>query len=329
MQKLLITIFSIFTLGICTLYSQTTDEFKPSGKTELLIFTNFSNSTTGGKSANRFEVTRAYFGYGYNFSPALSGRVVMDFGNPGVGGLQLTGMLKYAYMQYQKKNLTVKFGLISTTSYDVQEKFWGNRYILKSFQDQFGMGPSADFGLSAAYKFNDILSADVMLQNGEGFKILDADSVLKTGVGITLHPIKSITLRGYYDIMKKGNATQQTEAFMAGYTNKKFSLGVEYNYQTDNKLKSGQDFSGYSAYGIYRFSEKTALFARYDDLNSVKIVSAVNPWNYSKDGQLFLVGLEFIPAKGIKIAPNYQLWKPRENTISNTSSIFLNIEIRL
>jgi hypothetical protein len=329
MKKSLLIILTMFGLSICTINAQDTTKFKPSGKVEVLIFTDFSHSSTGETSVNKFEVTRAYFGYSYNFIPSLSGRVVMDFGNPGVGSLQMTGMLKFAYLQYQKQNLTVKFGLISNTSFDVQEKFWGYRYILKSFQDQYGLSPSADFGLSTEYKFNDIISADVMVQNGEGFKVQDADSALKTGIGVTLYPLKNIKLRGYYDFMKKGSANQQTEALMVGYANNKFSLGVEYNYQADSKLKSGQDWSGYSAYGTYYFNAKTDLFARYDNLSSVKVGSAEDPWNYSKDGQLMMLGLEFIPLKGIKIAPNYQLWTPRNSSISATSSIFLNVEIRI
>ena len=329
MKKSLLILFTFYGLFICNANAQDKAEFKPSGKPEVLIFTDFSNSSTGGTSVSKFEVTRAYFGYGYNFSPALSGRIVFDVANPGVGGLQLTAFLKYGYVQYQKQNLNVKFGLIPTTQFDVQEKFWGNRYILKSFQDQYGMGPSADFGLSAAYKFSDVVSADAIIQNGEGFRALDADSALKAGIGVTVHPVKEITLRGYYDNMKKNSATQQTAALMAGYASKKFSLGVEYNYQVDNKLKSGHDWSGYSAYGSYYFSPKTDLFARYDNLSSVKVGSASVPWNYLKDGQLFMVGFEYIPVKGIRISPNYQLWSPRDNSISNTSAIFLNVEIRI
>jgi hypothetical protein len=329
MKKSLFIILIIFGISVYFVNAQDTIKFKPSGKVEALIFTNFNHSSTGGQSVSKFEVTRAYFGYAHNFSPTLFGRVVMDFGNPGVGGLQLTGLLKYAYLQYQKQNLTMKFGLISTTSFDVQEKFWGNRYILKSFQDQYGMGPSADFGLSAAYKFNEVISADLMVQNGEGFKVNDVDSVLKISVGLTLHPVKELTLRGYYDNMKKDSAAQQTVAVMAGYANKKFSIGVEYNYQADNKLKKGYDFSGYSVYGTCYINPKTDLFARYDNLTSATAGSSSVPWNYSKDGQLLMFGFEYIPVKGIRIAPNYQLWNPRDSSKSSTSSFFFNVEIKI
>lgn len=318
-----------FCLSISTLSAQTTNEFKPSGKPEVLIFTNFNSSFSNGENVSKFEVTRAYFGYGYNFSPTLSGRLMMDVGNPGVGKFQMTALLKYAYVQYQKEKLTVKFGMIGTNGYDIQEKFWGYRYIYKSFQDEYGMGPSADLGLSAAYKFNQVIGADVIIQNGEGYKTLDNDSALKAGVGLTIHPVKSITLRGYYDTMKKDKANQQTTALMAGYANKYFSLGAEYNNQVDNSLKEGQDFSGYSVYGTCFVNSKINLFARYDYLNSENKIILTNPWNYSKDGQIMMLGFEYRPVKGIKISPNFQRWSPKSESKSVVSTVFMNIEIKI
>ncbi len=329
MEKTFFTLFTILSLAIGTLSAQKGDEFKPSGKVEALIFTNLNHSTVNSQGLNKFEITRAYFGYNYNFSQAFSGRVVLDFGNPGVGSLAYTAYIKYGYLQYQHKNLTAKFGLSSTTAYDLLEKFWGNRYILKSFQDQYGMGPSADFGASVAYKFSDAISADVMIQNGEGYKAFETDSVLKVGIGVTVHPVKNLTLRGYYDNMKKLSLNQQTASIMAGYANNTFSFGVEYNYQADNKLKSGQDFYGYSFYGAFNFNTKTDLIARYDNLSSVDKTSNAHSWNYGKDGILFMAGLEFKPVKGLRITPNYQLWKPRDASKSNISSIYLNLEIKI
>ncbi|MCX6236037.1 MAG: hypothetical protein NTY07_00540 [Bacteroidia bacterium] len=329
MKKTLLTIFSILSLTIGTVSAQTTEEFKPSGKPEVLIFTDFNNSTANNKSLNKFEITRAYFGYGYNFSPSLSGRVTLDVGNPGVGSLAYTAFIKFGYLQYQKSNLTVKFGLIGTNGYDVQEKFWGNRYILKSFQDQYGMGPSADFGLSAAYKFSNVISADAIIQNGDGFKALETDSVLKIGVGVTIHPVKELTIRGYYDNMAKKSIAQQTTAFMVGYANKSFNLAAEYNFQADNKIKSGQDFSGYSVYGTLFFNAKTGILARYDYLSSKDNTTNAHSWNFSKDGQQFFFVFYFTPVKGIRISPNYQLWTPKDGSKTNTSSIFMNVEIKI
>lgn len=329
MKKTVLVILTIFGIYVCNVNAQNNEEFKPSGKPEALIFTDFANVSTGGASQTKFEATRVYIGYGYNFSPEWSGRATMDFGNIGVSGYSYNAFLKYAYMQYAPKNLIVKFGLIQTKAFELFEKLYGNRYIMKVPQDQYGFNSSADFGVSAEYKFSNFISADVILENGEGYKLNDADSVLKVGVGVTLHPVKELTIRGYYDNMAKGGATQQTEAIFANYTDKKINLGFGYDYQTDAKLKSGQDWSAVSAFGSYNFSSKIDLLARYDNVSSVKVGSSTTAWNYSKDGQLIMVGVEFIPVKGIRIAPNYQLWTPRDNTKKNISTVILNMEIKM
>ena len=329
MKKSLLILFTFYGLFICNANAQDKAEFKPSGKPEALIFTNFANVSSGGASQNRFEVTRAYLGYTYQFSPEWSGRATLDFGNTGAAGYQYTGYLKYGYMQYAPKNLTVKFGMIQTKSFELYEKLYGYRYIMKVAQDQYGFNSSADLGVSADYKFSDFISADAILQNGEGYKINDVDSVLKMGVGVTLHPVKELTIRGYYDNMTKKSAAQQTAAVFAAYTNKKINLGVGYDYQTDYKYKVGQDWSAVSVFGTYFLSSKADIFARYDNLSSVKVGDAATAWNNAKDGQLYMAGLEFIPVKGIRIAPNYQLWKPRDNARSNVSTVILNVEIKL
>jgi hypothetical protein len=187
----------MLTLGIWAIKAQSKDEFKPSGKPEALIFTDFSHSSTGDASQNKFKITRAYLGYSYNFSPSWSGRAVLDVVNTGAAGYHHSAFLKYGYLQYQKQNLTVKFGMIATKSFELQEKIFGNLYIIKVLQDQYVMNLSTDLGASAEHTFSDLISADAILENGEGYKINDADSALKVGVGVTLHPLKELTIRGY------------------------------------------------------------------------------------------------------------------------------------
>jgi hypothetical protein len=329
MKKSLLILLTILSPFIYTVNAQDKAEFKPSGKPEALIFTDFANVSTNGASVNKFEITRVYLGYTYQFSPEWSGRATMDFGSIGAAGYSYNAFLKYGYMQYAPKNLTVKFGMIQTKSFELYEKLYGNRYIMKVAQDQYGFNSSADLGVSAEYKFSDFISADAIIENGEGYKINDVDSVLKVGFGVTLHPVKALTIRGYYDNMTKKSAAQQTAAVFADYTNKKINLGVGYDYQTDNKYKVGQDWSALSAFGTYFLNPKADIFARYDNLSSVKVGDAATAWNNAKDGQLYMVGFEFIPVKGIRIAPNYQLWKPRDNAKSNISTVIVNVEIKM
>jgi hypothetical protein len=326
MKKISITlIIALFISNFA--FSQSSQEFKPSGKTSVKIFTNYHSTFSDGKSFNAFEITRAYFGYNYNFSKHLSGKIMFDVGNPGVGGLQMTAYLKNAMLTYKQNGWTINFGLIGLLQFKVQEKAWGYRYILKSFQDQYKFGSSADLGMSVAYKFDKHFNLDFTITNGEGYKKIAADSTLRAGIGATINPVKEVTLRAYYDFIKKKDVNQQSLAFFAGYNAKKFSLGAEYNKQLNNKNIDGQDLTGLSFYGTLTIDKKWKFFGRYDDLSSNEILGT--DWNIGKDGSMIIAGFEFAPTKGVKIAPNYQGWNPKDASKKYITGIFMNLEIKV
>ncbi len=312
MKKILFVLFMLFA------FYTNAQEFKPFGTPEALVFTNFNSSTTNSQTLNKFEITRAYFGYDYNFSKTFTGRVVFDFVTPG------NVFIKYGYMQYEKNGLNVRFGLTPNVQIDRMEKFWNHRYIMKSFQDKYSMSPSSDYGVDVYYKFNKLISADIAILNGEGYKSAQLDSVFKVIVGVTLHPTKELVFHTYYDNMTK-NIAQQTISLMTGYSNEKFNIGVEYSKQINSKYKKGYNYSGYSICGTYNLNSKFSLIGRYDIVNSES--TTITPWNFSNDGQQYVLGLEFKPVKGIKIAPNSQLWSGRNN--KNVLLFGLNLELRM
>lgn len=326
-MKKLQTLLVLITLSI-SIFAQNSSEFKPSGKPIIKIFSNYHTTFSDGEASNAFELKRAYFGYDYAFSKNFSAKIVFDVGNPGVGKLQMTAFLKNAYLKYKYQKLTINFGLISTTAFKTQEKFWGYRYIYKSFQDEFKFNSSADLGMSFAYKFTDFLSADFSVLNGEGYKQTQLDNTMQAAFGLTLKPIENLVLRAYTDYMKKADA-QQTMVFFAGYTLDKLSIGAEYNDQMNHDIVKDEDYSGYSFYATYKVNRKWKVFGRYDDLSSVKIDNEEHPWNYAKDGQLIIAGFEFSPAKGVKIAPNYQGWTPADSDKKVVHGAYVNCEIKL
>jgi hypothetical protein len=296
-------------------------EFKLSGSPFVKVFTNFNNKLNDGKNTSAFEIKRAYLGYKFKMSKAFSGKVTLDFGNPEDGGkLELTAYLKHAYVQYKKGNLIAKFGMIATSSFKIQEKFWGGRYLFKSFQDEYKYGPSADQGISVLYKIHDIISIDMSVLNGEGYKNLEVDDIRKYTVGLTLTPLSGIMFRAYYDEM--GNSIKQkTMSFFASYKFEEFKIGAEYNLQANHKNVDGSDIEGMSFYGGYDL-DFMRVFARYDKLSSK------NDWNTEKDGSAIIVGAEFSPVKGFKITPNYQGWTPKQDGAKLTHGMYLNCEIK-
>ena len=325
LRILILTLISLLFSG--TSFSQEAQEeaFEPYGKAIIRIYTNYHSTWSGGKSDRQFQIQRAYLGYQQQFSKTLSGRLILDVGDPSFGNFQMTAYLKNAFLQYKKNKLTLAMGMIGLYQFKLQEDLWGGRYFYKSFMDEHSFGPSADLGAFAKYDIHKVVSVDFTVANGEGYKKLESDSALKVSFGTTVKPLKGLDLRASYDYMGK-EAPQQTIALYAGYTVKNLRVGAEYNYQLNHKMNAAEDLTGISVYGSYKL-KKLRFTGRYDNLSSPIIGSETDPWNYGKDGQLFMVGLEFNPVKGIMVTPNYQGWSPADGS-SMEHSAYLSLEIR-
>ncbi len=319
---LLLAMFCLVVTGM----SQS-NEFKPGGKPFMKIFSNYHATFSDGESVSAFELNRLYLGYEYNFSEKFSAKANLDIGDPGAGSLEMTAYVKNAYLKYEEDKFSVHFGLIPTTQFKVQEKAWGYRYIEKSFQDAYKFNSSADLGVSVAYRFSDLLSADLSFVNGEGYKRLQADSTFRTGFGVTLTPGDKVTGRVYYDFISK-EETQSSLAALISYVEDEFSLAAEYNSQFNVGFNEDRTLSGTSIYGTLKAASKVKVYARFDYLTSNTLDGASNDWNVSRDGQLYIAGLEYAPVKGVKLAPNFRGWNPADDNQKFSTSLFLNCEIK-
>lgn len=328
MKKVKLSLIALFFIvtGIKAQEATINNEFKPSGKPSVKIFTNAHSSFIDGENSSAFELQRAYFGYSYNFSKNFSTKITLDVGDPGVGKLQMTAYLKNAALVYKKNKFTANFGLIGLYGFKVQEKQWGYRYLFKSFQDEHKFGASADLGASFMYKFSDFISADAMILNGEGYKNIQSDNTYKGAIGVTITPIKNLKLRAYYDMMST-DVAQQTIALFAGYKSDIFKIGAEYNLQSNNKMIEDQNLTGISLYTTIITGKKLNFFGRFDNLSSNKLEGAADPWNISKNGQAYIFGVEYKPIKGIKISPNFQGWDPSEKDAPFETGAYLSFEM--
>lgn len=324
MKKSILTTMLVLFITVLAMSQEPKEAFKPHGKPIIRVFSNFHSSFADGESSSAFEVTRVYLGYEHSFSEDLSGTVIFDVADPGVGKLQMTAFLKNAFLNYRHQNLSVDFGMIATTQFKVQENFWGYRYLAKVFQDEYGFASSADLGTSATYKFNDALSADIAVTNGEGYKKLQSDNIFKAAFGLTVNPVKELTVRGMVDLMDN----QSTYAGFFGYKGRKFSLAAEYNYQKNHLMIEDHDFFGPSFYATVNLSKKTKFFARFDDLQSNTPSGEFGNWNLASDGKLYMAGFEFAPVSGIKLSPNYRGWSPAQGAQPYISTLMLNCEIK-
>jgi hypothetical protein len=327
MKNLILSISFIFTVQATAIGQEEPENFTPGGKPLALIYTNFHTDFTEGNSRPAFDITRAYLGYEYQFSREWSARVVLDAEDPRAGRHQYSVFLKNAFMQYSKNRFTAYFGMIATTQFKVSENIWGYRYIEESFQDLYDFNSSADIGVNLEYRFSDIISADFSLVNGEGYRQMQSDDILRTGAGITLTPGSNFTARIYADYMGKEVKQQSLATFLA-YTGETFIAGAEYNYQHNVGMIDGHHMYGPSLFATWLPAESLKVFGRYDRLNSSTPAGESLPWQVEDDGQLVIAGIEYSPVKGVKLAPNFRLWNPEENLSSNIYSLFLNVELK-
>lgn len=295
---------------------------EPKGKAIVQVFGNF-HTGFGAKNNDRgFELDRSYFGYEYNFGNGLSAKAVMDIGKSSdVSDYQRIAYIKNAMVSWEKGGLTLNGGLISTTQFNFQEKFWGYRYIWKSFQDEYKFGSSADLGLSAAYRIADWISADAIVVNGEGYKKIQAGDGLNYGLGVTLTPVKGFQIRLYGGLNesgeKGGKAIKNMAAFM-GYKHEKFTIGAEYNNMMNASHKENADQNGYSVFASVNLPKKVSLYARFDDLYSK------NDWNIAKDESSVILGAQFKLGKYVKIAPNFRMAMPKADGAESKYSAYVN-----
>ncbi|MDT8393204.1 MAG: hypothetical protein RQ761_05140 [Bacteroidales bacterium] len=310
-----------------------TEEFTPHGKPIIKIFTNIHSGLSENNDDAGFEIRRAYFGYRYHLSDNFEIGLTLDIGSPNDASeyslLRRFAYFKNAYLKYTWNKLTTQFGIVGVYEFDIQEDYWAHRYISKSFMDEYDFGPSADLGWNIAYRFNDFVSADFGLYNGEGYTKLQADNAFKAGFGVSVFPLKGFIVRIYGDMIEKG-VYQQTIAGFIGYKFKdKFIGGAEYNYQFNYNYSDGQDRYGFSVYGSYYLDEQWQLFARFDQVYSNIPDNFNQPWDLEQDGSTITGGIEYSPIKQVKIAANYQDWTPYARNLANEAYIYLNFEYKL
>ena len=305
-KSYLISLFVCGCLYLNVSAQNQTDE--PKGKAIVQVFGNFHTGFGEDRNDRGFELDRSYLGYQYDLGKGLQVKGVMDIGqSDDVNDYHRIAYIKNAQISWKSGDLTLTGGLISTTQFNMQEKFWGYRYIMKSFQDLYKFGNSADLGISASYKFNDCLSADAIVVNGEGYKKIQKNDGLMYGLGATRTPIKGLSMRVYYGLneaSEEGSENIQNMATFIGYKGNGFSLGAEYNRIWNAKYSKGNDYDGFSFYGNVKLNEKTDLYLRYDECSNV-------------DYSAFIAGLQCKLGKYVKIAPNFRMSIPKVDNLEN------------
>lgn len=316
--KVLVIVMAV----VCALTVSAQEESHPKGKAIIQVYANLHSGFGSTRHDRGFELDRSYLGYQYDFGKGLSVKAVMDIGqSKSVDDYHRIAYIKNAQVTWSTGSLTLDGGLISSTQFRTQEKFWGYRYIMKSFQDEYKFGSSADLGISVSYRFAPWFSADAIIVNGEGYKKVQKFDGLQYGLGATFTLVKGLTVRLYGSVNEGVGDTHKdiyNYAVFAGYKAQRFSIGAEYNLQQNTANVADANLSGVSVYGSVTLSRVVDLYARYDMLNSK------GDWNINADESAIMAGAQVKLGRYVKLAPNVRMSIPSATGSDNRYSAYIS-----
>jgi hypothetical protein len=216
-------------------------------------------------------------------------------------------------------------GITGTRMFSFQQTFWGKRYIANTYQSINGYGYVADLGLVADYKFNDWIEGDLSFMNGKGYSSIQKDKTLKTSAGLTITPAKHLYIRAYSDLMKYAGVWQNTLVGFIGFKNDYFYLGAEVSFKSNLDLKEGDNAWGISSTGGVSLTKKTEFCIRYDYSTSAIPEDDVIQWNYKKDGQFLVGGIQYTINNMMKVALDSQSFFPYDINALPAEYILVNV----
>lgn len=278
-----------------------------------------------------FELTRAYFGYSNEFAEGFTGFVQLDVGSVNDDSeyalIRRYTYFKNAGVKYKTNGWEFQIGLIGTYQFKLQEKFWGKRYIRKSFQDEFKFNASADLGFSVKKQLGKIFLIDAMVTNGEGYKNFQYDDFLRYSFGLVSKP-GDFEFRIGADFAPNDETLNSVYTAYAGYKGTHFRLGGDVTLEDNYKNNEGYSRYGGSVYGDVYLNDKISFFGRYDIVYSNILEGEDRPWNLGKDGSAVAAGIEYKVVENLNASLNYQDWMPYASNLEYASAIYLNLEIK-
>jgi hypothetical protein len=270
-----------------------------------------------------FEIKRSYLGYSYKIDDKFSTKITFDVGNNSSGS-SYTAFLKIAELKWSASdNLTLNFGMVGSKNFKYMEKNWGRRYIQKSALDKYKWANAADAGLTADYKFNDQITIDAQILNGEGYKNTQSSNGLFRGsIGLTYKIMDNFSIRVSQDVSPRSSYDEMSEnqtitTAALAYSTDNMIFGAESNMMDNVANVKDNEEELMSIYGAYKISNNYTLFARYDDASET-----------SRAGTYTVYGIERKIAKGITVALNIQSWENDADGSEAEETLFLNLEYK-
>jgi len=221
--------------------------------------------------AQEFEVDRLYLTAKSDITDEVSIRVTTDAGRTDDAKLEL--FLKYAYIETAvNSDIKVRLGAAATPWIGKTEKFWGHRFVAKSFTDSQNLLSSSDLGVHAegGHK-GGLITWQAGLMNGEGSGSLDDDPAKSAQARVSVDPLASnegqklpISLFVAQDLFNLADDDPST--MFAGGTG--WSGGPAVIWFEGVMEKEGERTGqGYSATAVAKVPKVANLFFRLDNFD--------------------------------------------------------------
>ena len=278
------------------------------------VFTRYGLSTSGvgaTRADNSFALDRWYLTAKARISESLQFRGTTDVVSTAPEArLGYTVIVKYAYFDWEARpGVTLRAGVLQTGWQHYVTKLWGYRGVAKTLAHQNKHVSMADVGAALFADLPaDLGEVAVQVQNGSGYRRLEADQFKDVSARATLTPFARAggplagvqagahAYHGQYD----GGRDRVRYGGLLGYKGDGFAVAVNAERRRDGEAV-GQ---GVSVFGRARVAEVDGVGA----FSLIGLLDAYDPATDAVDDQTLrgVVGLAYAPTPALELALDYQ-----------------------
>jgi len=305
------------------------------GGTVFFNYSNINQQSNGVKQATNgtgINLKRLYITIDHKFSDIWSANITTDVSNA-IGETTNSNYtsansssyseigkgfyIKKAYLQAKlDPSLIIRAGSSDTAWVPYMEGIYGHRYIENELLDEYKLGTSADWGVSALGDLaGGLISYQVGVVNGAGYRSVqvtnsvDIDGRLSAqykGFFAAVGGYSGKLGKDFYGTTIDHTATRIDGA--AGYKSDLFTVGAEYvssrNFNSVTSLNQDRD-RGLSAFANFNITPKWQVFGRYDWIRQTDITTSTGVENAVRNAY-FNFGLQWEVAKLVDLSLVYK-----------------------
>ena len=251
----------------------------------------------------KFTLKRAYLGIDAKISKKLKAKLQLEYAHNADYSVK-KDIVKAAYLNWQAWEFcgmsgSFILGIQGTRLFKYQEKFWGYRYIEKSFMDYFGYEGSADLGLMYQFDYNQLFKLQTYIFNGDSKW---ENQSIRYGINIAIAS-KPLSFYTVYNI----KADQHTFDVFFGVKWKPFRLGMEYSLLENRRNVRGHREHGFSGYTTVTAVKWLDLLLRYDINFDDSDIDRGSVDSVEKQEHLLIAGIQMTFHRSVKTAITYRL----------------------